>query len=243
MRLNTQPREAVLRDHDGKTLEIVGSPWETIQGEGPFTGSPAVFIRLAGCNMNCPGCDTDYTSNRETLTYVQIVDRVMDLRQSDKHTCRLVVITGGEPLRQNIALLCSQLISMDYTPQIETSGTVTVGVPQLEDLKRQHGGKLTIVCSPKAPTVAPPLVPLIDAYKYVMGYLSVSHDGLPFDVLCAGITPARPPAVFPRERVWLQPMDTGDKDADALNLKACVESCLKHGWTLGVQLHKLIGMP
>ena len=53
---NGQPIEKVQRTFDG-TLEV-HSIFKTIQGEGPFCGTPAVFIRLAGCNLQCPWCDT-----------------------------------------------------------------------------------------------------------------------------------------------------------------------------------------
>src|SRR3954467_9071958 len=48
---------------DGNSLSI-HSIFYTLQGEGPYSGCPAVFMRLAGCNLQCPGCDTDYTSGQ-----------------------------------------------------------------------------------------------------------------------------------------------------------------------------------
>ena len=51
--------------HDGYTLNV-HSRAETIQGEGPYAGCPAAFIRLAGCNLQCPRCDTEYTPGKDT---------------------------------------------------------------------------------------------------------------------------------------------------------------------------------
>ena len=70
--LNTQPIE---KRHHKVDLEV-HSIFYTIQGEGPFCGTPAVFIRLAGCNLQCPSCDTNYTSKRRTMTAEEIVNEV-----------------------------------------------------------------------------------------------------------------------------------------------------------------------
>ena len=51
----------------GDGLLAVHSIFYTIQGEGPFAGETAVFVRLAGCNLQCPLCDTDYTSDRRMV--------------------------------------------------------------------------------------------------------------------------------------------------------------------------------
>ena len=62
----------------------------SLQGEGRFTGVPAVFVRLAGCNLRCPFCDTDFTSVTETSA-ADIV------REVKRYPARHVVLTGGEP--------------------------------------------------------------------------------------------------------------------------------------------------
>ena len=63
MQRNTQPAEKQVKS-SGLILAI-NSIFYTIQGEGPFAGSPAVFVRLAGCNLQCPMCDTEYTSRQQ----------------------------------------------------------------------------------------------------------------------------------------------------------------------------------
>jgi len=85
--MNTQPIEK--RAIDTHLLDIV-SIFPTIQGEGPYTGQRAVFVRLAGCNLMCPGCDTDYTTGRKHFDATQVVTKVME---EIKPPC-IVVITG-----------------------------------------------------------------------------------------------------------------------------------------------------
>ena len=95
MEVNNQKREGIapLRFGDVEIVDI----WKTIQGEGPLAGCPSVFIRLAGCNLRCPWCDTDYTSNRKLWRASEVVELVRAIRPSG-----LVVLTGGEPFRQDI---------------------------------------------------------------------------------------------------------------------------------------------
>ena len=67
----------------------------TLQGEGTHAGTPAVFVRLAGCNLSCDFCDTDYALR--SLTSVEaVVERVREAGGD----CPMVVVTGGEPLAQ-----------------------------------------------------------------------------------------------------------------------------------------------
>ena len=62
----------------------------SIQGEGEFTGTPAVFVRLAGCNLSCAFCDTDYS-----LKFVASVDDVVRKVRELGRDCPMVVLTGG----------------------------------------------------------------------------------------------------------------------------------------------------
>src|ERR1700752_1647422 len=67
----------------------------SIQGEGTWTGTPAVFVRLAGCNLACDFCDTDYS----TKFFASVDDVVASVRRLGGD-CPMVVLTGGEPLAQ-----------------------------------------------------------------------------------------------------------------------------------------------
>lgn len=97
----------------------------SIQGEGPAMGRPATFIRLAGCNLRCDGCDT-YLKGWAELAPEDILSRI---------NCKRAVITGGEPTLQMAEL--SSLISMLYNEgkeiHIEANGTNPI--PE-EDLAR-----------------------------------------------------------------------------------------------------------
>ena len=90
----------------------------SIQGEGMNTGRPAVFVRLAGCNLKCPFCDTDF-SKSEDMTVEQIVDEVCRIG----NRCKFVVITGGEPTIQNCVQLIDTLHLAGYEVAMESNGT------------------------------------------------------------------------------------------------------------------------
>lgn len=231
--LNVQPVAPVKRSASGD-LEVK-EVFLTIQGEGPYSGSAAVFLRLAGCNLKCPQCDTDYSYPAHIQSPSTILDRAQELWRGPDNK-KLLVITGGEPFRQNIAPLTRLMASNRWQVQIETNGTLyDDDFPYVSDM-------VTIVCSPKTPRLNLDLVPHVSAYKYVLTADAVSElDGLPLSVLGMKMLVARPDR--PSAPVFLQPADVGDPDQNAKNVQACIDSALKHGHTFGLQLHKLIGLP
>ena len=238
--MNIQPIEK-RRDSDGSQLEV-HSVFNTIQGEGPFTGHAAVFIRLAGCNLQCPACDTDYTTDRWNSAPFNLVQYVTEMRKAPA----LVVITGGEPFRQNIHPLVELLLAEGYTVQIETNGTLpppTIGFAEMCSLDTTERNRCFVVCSPKAGRVNELTASIACAYKYVMAHDSVADDGLPLLALDHSASPrvARPHAEF-RGPVYLQPADLKDANRNQWSLQACIRSCMENGYTLQLQLHKLIGM-
>src|SRR5262245_23888824 len=106
-------------------LDESGALWvqemfHTIQGEGPFTGLPAVFIRLGGCNLKCHFCDTDFESSTWRPSHDELIDKFNALETAE--TTRLVVLTGGEPFRQNAVPLMTTLLAAGWTIQVETAG-------------------------------------------------------------------------------------------------------------------------
>jgi 7-carboxy-7-deazaguanine synthase len=97
----------------------------SVQGEGTWTGTPAVFVRLAGCNLNCRFCDTDY-SLKEYASIERIVARVGELGRA----CPMVVLTGGEPLAQvETSGLIEALRADGRRVHIESNGSVPVDLP------------------------------------------------------------------------------------------------------------------
>lgn len=234
MLLNTQPAEK--RDVDATGLLQVHSIFPTVQGEGPFSGRPCVFVRLAGCNITCPGCDTIYTGTREVLTVEQILARVQEF--DPKHKMGFVVITGGEPFRQNITPLCAKLGKADFHVQIETNGTLPPS-PDFGELFFD----VTVVCSPKGTRVAEELQTFITAYKYVLDDQDADpSDGLPMTVLGAKRRPARPHASFGGE-IFVSPMDVQDFTRNHANRRYVVQQCMMFGYVVNLQLHKLLNLP
>lgn len=219
----------------------------TIQGEGPFCGTPAIFVRLAGCNLQCPGCDTEYTFGRQKVFPKEIVVMVSDALQGSK--TNLVVITGGEPFRQSATgELINLLVEQGYCVQIETNGTlppppIKSNWKKSPEIYERTGAY--IVVSPKAGKVHPSTSMNACAWKYVMDYRSVDpEDGLP--ILALGHPTHRRvarPSKF-ADLIYLQPRDERVPSLmeNSHNLDACIASCMKHGYILQLQIHKIIGV-
>ncbi len=223
--MNTQKPSKRYDDPEGrlKVVEIFGS----IQGEGPYSGLPATFIRLAGCNLQCPNCDTDYTDHKVLHSH-SIITQV---RLQANH---LVVITGGEPFLQNIGPLVAKLKEHGYHIQIETNGSVE---PSDRCRMWLEGTPFDVVVSPKTPKIAPFLVGYITAFKYVVPGGKVLTT-LPNAVLGnATETLAQPPKGFAPQAVFLQPEDGKDYDSAVKNMVAL---SLRFGYRCSVQLHKLL---
>ncbi len=244
--MNNQPIEK--RVDSASTLSV-HSIFYTIQGEGPFCGTPCVFVRLAGCNLQCPGCDTDYTSGRRDSNALEITDLVSQEFANHRFSPGareplLVVITGGEPFRQPIGPLLNHLVRSGFFVQIETNGTLPPpkNVSFNQNITSRHG--IYLVVSPKTGRVNPQTAAEAFCYKYVMGAGSVDkHDGLPIKVLDNG-TAEMKVARAPRTRlIYLQPEDSYDAEKNKANVKACIESCFLHGYIFQLQVHKLIGLP
>jgi 7-carboxy-7-deazaguanine synthase len=199
----------------------VAEIFTSLQGEGPFAGQPAVFIRLAGCMPPyCPWCDTP-----RALTVDSDTPR-MSLREIEAETARrpddLVVITGGEPFLQwnnGLAQLAGTLTRTGRRVQYETSGRA--GIPE-------HPPGF-VVCSPKpvhAPRLAPELIPRVDAFKFV-----VDRDLAPIlDFIRTHAIPAN--------RVWLMPLGATRSEQTERMPKVWAQ-CVRHGFNLSSRLHIL----
>ncbi|MFQ5648925.1 MAG: radical SAM protein [bacterium] len=98
--------------------------YHSIQGESSFAGLPCVFVRTTGCNLRCVWCDTEYAFyGGEDLALEEIVARIGGF------ACRLVEITGGEPLLQKeVPELAHRLLQKEYTVLVETSGERDISV-------------------------------------------------------------------------------------------------------------------
>ncbi len=107
----------------------VNEIFHSIQGEGPNTGKPALFLRMALCNLTCEWCDTKYTWDWRNYDYDKEV-KEMSMKQVEeqllKHDARHLVLTGGEPILQQKELLplLSSLKRKGFYIEVETNGTI-----------------------------------------------------------------------------------------------------------------------
>lgn len=234
--MNDQPIEKMDFREDG-SLDV-HTLFYTIQGEGPNTGKPAFFVRLYGCNLQCPGCDTDYTSTRKRYNPLSLRDEVIYAIEDEVGVSHkpLIVITGGEPFRQNITIFANMMVLRGFDVQVETNGTL----PPHQHLHKD----VQIVCSPKTGKMNDVLSQRITALKYVVKHGSVDRkDGLPIRALDHTCSPtvAKPPEGF-AGMVYVQPMDEGNAHATRRNTEAAVQSCKAYGHTLQIQTHKVAGL-
>ena len=201
----------------------------TLQGEGANAGTPAVFLRFAGCNLwsgrerdraraVCRFCDTEFVGTdgagggkfRSAVTLAGAVAAKWPRRAGAK---RFVVCTGGEPLLQLDTPLLEALHDLGFRIAIETNGTLTA----------PDGIDWTCV-SPKAN--APLCLRRGDELKLVYPQ--------------EGAEPERY-SKFDFEHFFLQPMDGPRRDE---NTRLAADYCLRHPhWRLSLQVHKLIGIP
>jgi 7-carboxy-7-deazaguanine synthase len=97
----------------------------SIQGEGIWTGTPAVFVRLAGCNLACDFCDTDYS----TKFFASVEDVVREVREAGSG-CPMVILTGGEPFAQAETPALIEALRRDgRRVHIESNGTIYAPLP------------------------------------------------------------------------------------------------------------------
>lgn len=239
---NTQPIEKPFMNEQG-WLDF-HSMFFTLQGEGPFAGDRSIFIRLAGCNLQCPGCDTEYTEGRVVMAPATIVYKVDALCSEHEIHNTLIVITGGEPLRQNLAPLIFLLLERGHRIQIETNG-VLPPTSELELYIRNQD--VALVVSPKTWKINERTADLAMCFKYVLrcGEIDI-YDGIPTKALghtvpAARRGVARPPSGFDGI-VYINPMDEQDTVRNKLNHDACAASALMHGHRMGVQLHKTLNL-
>ena len=153
-KMSTLAKEITLSNKEPGIPEIFMS----LQGEGPETGRPSVFIRLSACNLYCFWCDTPYTWNwqntnnphqktkkyqkKDEQTHLSIEQLCQEINQ---YPCNNIIFTGGEPLLQSRALLATcQLLNQDNSRviDIETNATI-IPDPKLDTFISSY------ICSPK----------------------------------------------------------------------------------------------
>jgi 7-carboxy-7-deazaguanine synthase len=115
----------------------------SIQGESSLTGVPCVFVRLTYCNLRCTYCDTEYA-------FYEGIEMLVDdiITEVKKYNCKLVEITGGEPLvQENVLILMKKLCDKGYEVMLETGGSLLIKdidnrVKIIMDLKTPSSGMM-----------------------------------------------------------------------------------------------------
>lgn len=229
---------------DPAALLWVQEIFPTIQGEGPSAGTPAIFVRLAGCNLRCSFCDTDFESSTLRLSRDALLHCIDELET--KIAADLIVFTGGEPLRQAaIVPVMRKLLDLGYDVQIETAGTVW---PEGMDALMSHEG-MSVICSPKTGKVHPKIIKFAAAFKYIVAADDASpKDGLPIQ---STQTPDHAQPVYRARHslIWVQPRaeydarGNPDDIATFRNVSHAAKIAMHYGYRLSLQIHKLIGLP
>lgn len=214
----------------------VNEIFQSIQGEARWAGAPSVFIRLQGCAVGCPWCDTRHTWPREAGD--EIAASAMLAKTQDAATfaslgideltaivaaypARHVVITGGEPCVHDLRDLTGKILALGRSVQIETSGTEEI---------RVHP-RTWVTVSPKLDMpggrrVREDAMARADEWKIPVGKQADIEAALAF---LDG--PPRP------AEIWLQPLS---RSAKATEL--CIAEATRLGFKVSVQIHQFLGL-
>lgn len=218
----------------------INEMFQTLQGEGVFTGVPALFVRLQGCPVGCSWCDTKHTWEKEDEKKVPLgdipiktqesdawgnatVDEILALFQQQGYSAKHVVITGGEPCLYDLRPLTEGLEHAGFNCQIETSGTHDVLCSE----------KTWVTLSPKIGmrggfSVLADAINRANEIKHPVGR-EKDIDALDALLMLRTLQPA--------PIVALQPISC--KDAAT---KLCIETCIKRNWRFSMQTHKYLNI-
>ena len=222
------------------TIEYkINEVFQTIQGEGAYTGTPAIFVRLQGCPVGCSWCDTKHTWTisddlQQSAQHILAkqgdtehwfncdAQQLVNLFNEQGYTAKHVVITGGEPAMYDLRPMTEILLQLGYTVQIETSGTFEILVTD--------GTWLTV--SPKVnmrggyPVLAS-AVQAADEIKHPVA--TETHITELDEVLALGTKVGC--------LVYLQPISQLPRAT-----KLAIDTCIARNWRLSLQTHKYLGI-
>ncbi len=201
---------------------VVTEIFYSLQGEGPFTGRPSIFIRLGGCiDPLCPWCDTEYAWHE--FSEMGIDEVIAHIQQ---YVCRSVVITGGEPFLQwdsGLEVLHGKLVGYGYKIFYETSGKVEI--PHLEDA--------IIIMSPKyiEEQWHLPLENISRAhyYKFVADSEASLYE-IDQLVKCNAIA---------NDKVYIMPLGKG-RDEQLKRMEMVFSFCRDNGYSMSARLQVLV---
>ena len=226
----------------GKKLQSlkVNEVFQSIQGEGSYTGVPSIFIRLQGCPVGCPWCDTKHTWTID-LDKEQSSEAVMlqssdtenfftatpsaffDLYNQHAYTAKHIVITGGEPCMYDLTELTTLAHTLGFSTQIETSGTF--------EIKCHENTWVTLSAKINMPgklEVLPSALHRANEIKHPVAMQK--HINELDDLLKIYQNETKP-------LIYLQPISQ-QKRATELAVQVCIE----RNWRLSLQTHKYIGV-
>lgn len=239
------------------TTYKVNDLYLSIQGEGVQTGVPMIVLRMMGCPVGCPFCDTKETweaaPENEVTSYaflksgkplyvdaraIEIATYVRQLAQAHQSKAQWILLTGGEPAEQPIRPLIAELHRVGYKVALETSGTAQGHLPSDEHgehyLPPPKGMHADWVCvSPKigmpgGRSLRAAAMSSADELKMVVG--KMEHVEMLHELL-------RMFTFKPSLQICLQPISQSAKAT-----KLCVEVCQVEGWRLSIQTHRYIGL-
>lgn len=212
--------------------------FQTIQGEGIFTGLPAIFVRLQGCPVGCPWCDTRHTwivdparevgvqavldcSNESDGWSKMNTEQILASFQQLGYQARHVVITGGEPCLYDLLGLSTALIEAGYQVQIETSGTSEI----------QTHANTWVTVSPKIGMKGglPVLVSALERANEIKHPVATERHIEELDALLATAT-LRPDVVIALQPISQKPRAT----------QLAMATCIARNWRLSIQTHKYL---
>ena len=221
------------------TTYKINELFETIQGEGSFTGQPSIFIRLQGCPVACSWCDTKHTweidlekqisavdmlaKAQETDPWASLsVDQILSVIKDKEFRAKHIVITGGEPCMVDLIPLCNMFEQQGYSCQVETSGTFEVLVSEkcwvtLSPKVNMKGGyEILNSAMLRANEIKHPVATEqhVDDLKLLLAKHQIKT------------TP-----------VYLQPISQKKRATEL-----AIETCIENNWRLSVQVHKYLGI-
>lgn len=218
----------------------INDVYTAIQGEGCQAGVPMVLLRLHGCSVGCPWCDTKETwhidpanacasiaeargaNARYAIASASTIARSIRAQHPGP---AWVLLTGGEPAEQGLGPLVEALHDAGYKVAIETSGTA----PGLVDAECDWVCVSPKIGMPGGRAIIPEVLALADEIKMVVGKAA---DIQKLEALLNDY-PTKP-GVY----ICLQPLSQNERAT-----QLCVETVQARGWRLSVQLHKFLRLP
>ena len=217
----------------------VNEIFETIQGEGNYTGTPSIFLRLQGCPVGCSWCDTKHTWEIQPDLLIQLGETTAKKADSDHwassdaegilalftdrgYRARHVVITGGEHCMYDLDPLCELLHQHGFSTQIETSGTFEILAPKntwvtvSPKVNMKGGYPVLTSCLERANEIKHPVA----MEKHIEELKELLQT---FDTT--------------GKYIYLQPISQKAKAT-----KLAIEACMANNWRLSVQVHKYLGI-